>query len=503
MDLEADEDVGEKTGQMRMRRVLFCNGDLEIPPEPVELKINEEDQVIDLALLNAVDQAQGRRQDEVRWATIDAQFPPPTSPDPGPQLPERHDPIRDSQYTTAIFSPPFGRGLDGLADAAELHSNIPASSVFAMSPITYQIPQRTKHGTFNISQIQGFSDLARVIFDGDEGVDEVTMKAEYAVETEDILRNSVETRVQHEPVERNGVANEEKFEENGVVIIDDQHTDSGYRTRLGSDTASVISCDSNGPWSGIPLNVLQDLIRKFTDLLLETPCVADLAGAAATMMPPSVLETKVETKVAGLLKNFSLELLPLARVDQDSKKKTESCLFIRRNRERIARCFRERASTAATAEVFEQLKSSNKEVSLNEKMSNWEVSSDMVYQDFDDASDDDENDLPIDFSDLPIDISDAKEFLISSPPFQRLIERFQALYYDRDEKISAIRSLMTSNSVLTLSGQDHATATFRMTWDIPTFMKTRYDFDSNVKLKSVITISGSALYSQATTMRST
>jgi hypothetical protein len=39
-----------------------------------------------------------------------------------------------------------------------------------------------------------------------------------------------------------------------------------------------------------------------------------------------------------------------------------------------------------------------------------------------------------------------------------------------------------------------------MTWDIPTFMKTQYDFDSNVKLKSVITISGSALYSQATTM---
>jgi len=38
-----------------------------------------------------------------------------------------------------------------------------------------------------------------------------------------------------------------------------------------------------------------------------------------------------------------------------------------------------------------------------------------------------------------------------------------------------------------------------MNWDIPAFMKTQYEFDSNVKLASVITISGSALYCQATT----
>jgi hypothetical protein len=142
--------------------------------------------------------------------------------------------------------------------------------------------------------------------------------------------------------------------------------------------------------------------------------------------------------------------------------------------------------------VFHQLKFSNNEISREEKMRNWELSSNTVCKEVDDASDDGEAELPIEFS-------DAKEFLISSQPFQHLIERFRALYYDRDEMLLTIRNLMISTSAMFPLGHDYSKATFRMNWDIPAFMKTQYEFDSNVKLASVITISGSALYCQATT----
>jgi len=248
------------------------------------------------------------------------------------------------------------------------------------------------------------------------------------VAPQDLPSPRAEDRAQRKSMEGSRETNEKEHDDGRVVIIDDRNTDSGYHTGIGTDTASVISCDSIGPWSGLSLNVLQELITKFTNTLLETTSVTDWACAATIMIPPQVMETRV----AALLKNFSLELLPLASIDQDSKKKIEACLFIRRNGQRIARCFRESASTTAAAEVFHQLKFSNNEISLEEKMRNWELSSDMVCKEVDDASDDGEAELPIEFS-------DAKEFLISSQPFQHLIERFQALYYDRDEMLLTIR----------------------------------------------------------------
>jgi len=278
----------------------------------------------------------------------------------------------------------------------------------------------------------------------------------------------------------------ENRENPGTITIDDRQTDSGYHTGLGTDTASVISCDSSEAWPGLSLGLLHDIITNFTDILLDSPFVADWASAAAMVIPSHTMETKV----AGLLKNFSSELLPLASVDQDSKKKIEACIFIRRNKNRIARCFRENASTAATAGVFDQLRSSNMEISLEEKMNNWKLASKIVKKQGDEDSDGDDDELPIEFSAV-------KEFLISSPPFQRLLERFQAVYYDRDEKLSTIQTLLSSH--LLPSGSLHHVATLEMDLDLPTFMRSQYTVDKNVNLESVITISGSALYCQATT----
>ena len=268
--------------------------------------------------------------------------------------------------------------------------------------------------------------------------------------------------------------------------IDDRKTDSGYHTRLGTDTTSLVSYDSIEPLPSLSLNVLHDLITNFTKVLLENPYVSDWARAAANLIPSHTMEMKV----AGLLENFTKELLPLANITQDSKNKTEACLFIRRNKHRIATCFRKRAGTTTTADLINRLKSLSVEITLEEKMDNWATSG-MVCKDTNEETDDDESDLLIEFS-------DAKEFLISSSPFQHLLERLQALYYDRNGKLSTVRNLMTGNLDLSPRDLDLA-AIFEMHWNLPNFMKTQYNFDKSVKLESVITISGSALYCQATT----
>jgi len=269
--------------------------------------------------------------------------------------------------------------------------------------------------------------------------------------------------------------------------INDLRTDSGYQTGIGTETASVMSCDSNELWPDLSLNVLHDLITKFTNILLESPHVSDWACAAAAVIPSHTMEMKV----AGLLKNYTQELLPLAGTTQDSKNKAEACLFIRRNKHRIGRCFTEKAATKTTADMFDRLKSLSSDISLEDKMFRWRSASEFLREETNEDSDDDENQLPIEFS-------DAKEFLISFPPFRRLLERLQALYYDRDERVSTIRNIMTGHLDLSPQEPDYV-AIFEMHWDLLSFMKTQYKLDNNVKLGSVITISGSALYCQATT----
>jgi hypothetical protein len=67
-----------------------------------------------------------------------------------------------------------------------------------------------------------------------------------------------------------------------------------------------------------------------------------------------------------------------------------------------------------------------------------------------------------------------------------------------DEKLSTIRNFMASH-LLHFPGCLHYVAIFEMDWDLPNFMRTQYNVDKNVNLESVITISGTALYCQATT----
>jgi hypothetical protein len=156
--MKADEDFdGAIVEKMNMRGLLQESGDLEVPPEPVEPEVEEEDPVIDQALIKAVDQAETSRQEEARQAAIaahHAQFSPPPPPAQiNPPTPSRYDPVRDRTYRTPYAQPaplpppppptfaPAPRGeLDRLADAAVYHSNLPAPNVY-MPASPYGPPQ--------------------------------------------------------------------------------------------------------------------------------------------------------------------------------------------------------------------------------------------------------------------------------------------------------------------------------------------------------------------------
>jgi hypothetical protein len=274
------------------------------------------------------------------------------------------------------------------------------------------------------------------------------------------------------------------------IVQDDRYTDSGYHTGRGTDTCSILSSDSTGPWSGLDSAIFQGLVTNFTKTILENPSIAAWAGAAATTIPSDILEAKA----ALLLKEYSKELLPLTSSSHDAKTAKDACLFIRKNKQRIARCFRENADKAPTQNVFEQLKRSD-ELSLDEKMNGWDIFSDHIRKSSDVASEisDDGNE------EFPIEFSEAREFLTSSPPFERLIDRLQALYYDRDGKMLEIQTLVRSNISVDTGSDGLTKACFRVSWDLTKFMTTQYGHGSDVKLGSAITISGSALYCQALT----
>jgi hypothetical protein len=296
---------------------------------------------------------------------------------------------------------------------------------------------------------------------------------------------NTEIRAQNSSVEES--REKGKFEQSGTMAIDDRNTDSCYHTEIGVEKASVGSCNSGEHLPGLSSSLLYGLIKNFTNILLKSPYVTDWAGTAATMLGSFAMETKV----AGLLKTFAAELLPLASVAQGSRQKAEACIFIHRNRNRIARCFRESVSGTTTANVLDPLKSSNIQISHEEELNNMNLASNIVNEDVDEDSGGDENELPIEFSAV-------NEFMVSSPPFERLLEQFKASYCDRNEKLSMIRNLMTIHLAFPPKGLDHV-AIFEMDWDLPKFMETQYNLDDGVRLASVITISGSGLCSQAVT----
>jgi hypothetical protein len=281
------------------------------------------------------------------------------------------------------------------------------------------------------------------------------------------------------------------------IVQDDRYTDSGYHTRLNADTCSILSSDSIGSWPGLDPAILQDLLTNFTKIILENPSISVWAGAATITIPSDILEAKA----ALLLKEYSEELLPLTSSTPDAKITRDACLFIRRNRKRIARYFRENANKAPTRIFFDQSKITD-EMSLDEKMENWDekmkncdIFSDHIQQSPDAVSEisDDSNE------EFPIEFSKAREFLTSSPPFERLIDRLQGLYYDKGAKMLEIQTLVLSNMSVDAGSDGLTKACFQVSWDLAKFMATQYGHGNDVKLGSVITISGSALYCQALT----
>jgi hypothetical protein len=283
----------------------------------------------------------------------------------------------------------------------------------------------------------------------------------------------------------------ERITFSSVSEINDQATDSGYGTGHGTDTVSVASCNSFASSLGLSSNEIQELIMNFTNTLMESSHVSDWATAASASAPASM----VETRISNLLKEFSMELLPLASVEEESKGKIDACRFIRRQRQRIARCFREGIDTTVAVSVFDTLKSANGQLSLLEKMGSWEQSSEREnIGDPEDKFDGVEND-----DEIMSKYTAAKAFLVSSPPFRRLIEKLQSIYYDRDEKLDSIRILIGKGLSSSVLDHKHKAIFSMMNWDLPAFMESQYGTEHISSLGSVITITGSALYCQATT----
>lgn len=333
---------------------------------------------------------------------------------------------------------------------------------------------------------------------------------------------------QHRDLSRIGNHDERK------IPLKDQETqtreapsDSGYHSGLGTDTESVCSMGSVGSSLGLPQNFLQDFISYFGDVLIEKSGSRAWGKYALEHYSSEIIEHRLN----GLLKEYAVRVSSSDPPPQDLLKNinrgqqeardiefsARATKLIRRYRPKIARYFRDNAISApVTAEsLVSRLKQMSKQLSLDEKIglltkvvpANKEPNDTVPALETEDEVEED--------AELYADLEPIRDFLVSSEAFAQLATSLRNVFYcDGTNTMQEIASVIAtrlkwerSMPCPICSGTDEAekkcdnnlhSAGFEVDWGVENFLQSQYE-DSIPPLGSVIALTGSALYAQATT----
>ena len=306
-------------------------------------------------------------------------------------------------------------------------------------------------------------------------------------------------------------------------------SDSGYHSGLGTDTESVCSMDSVGSSLGLPQNFLQEFIAFFGDTLIEKAGARQWAGYALAHRSPE----EIEKRLTALLKEYALELASkpasawgsdcsnltqqVQDTEQSHKVLAGATNLIRRYRPKIAQYFRDNAVSVpvSAASLSVRLQELGQQLSLTERLglfaksgSNNKEPTETTpgLQAEDEMRDDAEE------GELFADLGPVRDLLVSSDAFRRLaLDLRRTLYHDDGLEMERVRTALLEgkqdlhndhqDSMSSTSGLGHPPlheARFDVDWAIADFMRSQYG-DNFPHIGSVVVLTGSALYAQATT----
>ena len=287
----------------------------------------------------------------------------------------------------------------------------------------------------------------------------------------------------------------------------------------------MCSLGSVGTSLGLPQDFLQDFIAFFGDTLIDKAGARAWAGYALAQHAPEVIEHRLDC----LLKDYAIDLLSITQEVEIQHKQPHQAMatdnrriasgatkLIRRYRPKIARYFRNHAVSAPsnTKSMAERLQGLGKQLSLTEKLGLFEkVASGRT--DADNALDDECDDG--DEGEYMADIAPIRDFLVSGKAFQDLaIAMRRSLYCDDRTSMDRIAyqilerlSEAGSAPCPGCSGSkddseacsDHRpiySVRFRVSWGLQEFLKSQFG-NRAPRIGSLVALTGSALYAQATT----
>ncbi|CAI6331744.1 unnamed protein product [Periconia digitata] len=278
-------------------------------------------------------------------------------------------------------------------------------------------------------------------------------------------------------------------------------SDSGYRSGMGTDTASVCSANSTGSSLGLPHNFLQEFVAFFGDSLIEKAGARQWIGSVVARRSQEYIESWLNV----LLKEYTHDLTASQsqepsdpsgvrkpgkwNAQMQSQILVSATNLIRRYRPKITRYFCENAdaSPVSTGSLTARLKELGQQLSLSERFALFGKST--VHNHETKGTGIPEDDLEFEFHG---DLNTVRDAMIASRAFDSLATKLRkSLYYDEVLQMQAIEERM--ESLL-----PRHTIHFHVNWTLKKFMHAQYG-DDIPKIGSVIVLTGSALYAQATT----
>lgn len=229
------------------------------------------------------------------------------------------------------------------------------------------------------------------------------------------------------------------------------------------------------------------LLKRYTEKLSATASDPNSRGMA-----------RVAPAAAPRAGNAEGATQPRQQPSKDSQILEGATKLIRRYRPKIARYFCDNAVSEPVTEdsLTSRLQALSRQLSLTEKLGLLDKAA-PSRQDPAETT----NDIPTDdeVDELFSDIEGIRDLLVSSEAFEHLAADLRRTLYCGDEHVmNRIESTILSGLADSSTSANVHTAVFLVEWSLPSFMMSQYDEDVP-QIGSVVTLSGSALYAQATT----
>jgi hypothetical protein len=284
-------------------------------------------------------------------------------------------------------------------------------------------------------------------------------------------------------------------------VLNHLPSDSGYQSGLGTNSGSVISDISTGSSLGVSKHFVHDFVAFFGDALICRAGAQQWAQFAMAHNSP----TEIETRLTALLKAFAIHLATrptalsldqstghLAQDDPSTRFLLDGAIkLIRTYRPMIARYFLDHSvsSEGGPISLYDHLQGLGHHFSLAERVDL------LVHQGIHENDDEDEDNI-VD-EDIIAQLETVQAMLVSGDAFRDLASELRrSLYRDDEYRTASIRAIVLGN--------DHSfdtacwtTAGFLAKWDVMGFMRSQYSKLPSVA--SIMVLTGSALYAQATT----